>query len=280
MKNYLDRKISFIDAKNVKCTVYIEIADGRLSMSGDYGNSYGQIVDNIKPKTNAQQELVDIWNEWHLNDMHSGTEKQEEALYKHFGNKNVDYVEQCEYLKSIDLYEDNGYKYGTSWLVRELPEDIVDTLENIIEELIEENNEMALVDLYNYDKTQIYHAIKNTELFDEEQIPIVMLFCFEEKLSLEGLNCIEINGDYYNVYGTTYLAGDDETMDYYWEEELKSYLEECVYSDLPKDMIKYFNEEKWIQDAKFDERGNALNHYDGSEIEFEFNDKFYYAYHQ
>ena len=63
-----------------------------------------------------------LWKLYHLNDLHAGTKKQEEALKQKFGGVNANiYTEQCEYLKSINLYDDNGYKFGTGWIKEEIP---------------------------------------------------------------------------------------------------------------------------------------------------------------
>ena len=73
-----------------------------------------------------------MWQKYHLNDMHSGTPEQEEAIrqWKEAGNK-YDYTEACKYLESIGLYEVeyhgiefNGmYKYGHGWLYQPIEED-------------------------------------------------------------------------------------------------------------------------------------------------------------
>lgn len=74
------------------------------------------------------KKIYRFWKLYHLNDMHAGTEEQEKAVseWKASGNK-YDYTAVCEYLKSIGLYEVdlNGekYKYGHSWLYREIPAD-------------------------------------------------------------------------------------------------------------------------------------------------------------
>lgn len=71
-------------------------------------------------------KLMYVWDNYHLNDLTAGTVRQEEALKEWKKSNEYDYTAACNYLKSIDLYEDNGYRYGTSWLCREIPEDIVD----------------------------------------------------------------------------------------------------------------------------------------------------------
>lgn len=81
----------------------------------------GQCLDDIAGyvKDKRFKEILRLWKNHHLNDMHAGTEKQEKALEGFQGN----YSAKCEYLKSIGLYEDDGYKYGTAWLYRAIPAD-------------------------------------------------------------------------------------------------------------------------------------------------------------
>ena len=82
------------------------------------------------------------------------------------------------------------------------------------------------------------------------------------------------------VQGTDYLAGTDDEMDEKWDEDLDNYLEECVYPELPKEMINYFDDDRWKSDAKMDGRGHSLNRYDGGEESAEVNGTWYYAYRQ
>lgn len=65
-------------------------------------------------------EIVGLWRKHHLNDMHAGTEAQEAELEKWRGHA-ADYKADCQHLKEVGLYEDNGYRYGTSWLYRPIP---------------------------------------------------------------------------------------------------------------------------------------------------------------
>lgn len=72
----MKRTVSFVDKNKSKFTVEIELTDGKLSMTGQYGGGCGQCQDSIVPATSAQAELVQLWNDWHLNDMHAGTKLQ------------------------------------------------------------------------------------------------------------------------------------------------------------------------------------------------------------
>jgi len=75
-------------------------------------------------------------------------------------------------------------------------------------------------------------------------------------------NCFEAEGG-------EYLVVTDAEADEIWEERLDSYLEECIYPDLPETMRFYFDDEAWKRDARFDGRGHAISSYDGNEYDAE-----------
>jgi hypothetical protein len=94
----------------------------------------GQCCDTIGecfPNNKKVQRLVEIWKKYHLNDLNAGTINQENALKNISGH---DYTEQCKYLESVNLLYDNGYKYGTSWLFRQIPEDVIQEIKELIKE--------------------------------------------------------------------------------------------------------------------------------------------------
>ena len=75
-----------------------------------------------------------------------------------------------------------------------------------------------------------------------------------------------------------YLVVTDEEADELWEQELDNYLEECIYPELTGDLSRYFDDEAWKRDAKFDGRGHSLGRYDGVENYEEVKDETYYIY--
>ena len=119
----------------------------KLSISGNIWDpmltdaiSVGQNNDTIREAVNENRfvydagykkedilKLLDIWDNYHLNNLRSGTKKQTDAV-REFREKNKitewAYEKECDYLKSIDLYEDDGYKYDTEWLFEPLPRHI------------------------------------------------------------------------------------------------------------------------------------------------------------
>ena len=125
----------------------IKNARGTDSLSG--GQNIDEIADLMKDNKDVQ-EIRDLWHKYHLNHMHAGTEKQEDALMKKFGNRNAsDYGKHVEYLKSVGLYEDDGYKYGTGWLKREIPDN-------------DKRRIISLIDKYNGKNTNTETSNKTT----------------------------------------------------------------------------------------------------------------------
>jgi hypothetical protein len=107
-----------------------------FSASGGFWNgqhtdytSCGQVLEEIASffkGSKRVQRIVEIWREYHLNDMNAGTIRQEAELAKHTppsGGSHYDWA--CETLMAAGIYEDNGYKYGTAWLYRPIPDEIL-----------------------------------------------------------------------------------------------------------------------------------------------------------
>lgn len=118
----------------------IHFAEGRLSITGVEGpmsngdalGGCGQIetrlrADAIKPApgwtTESIARFLDVWREWHLNDMRAGTPAQRKAL------KDMPpavypvshYDAACAFLAARGLNPDNGYHYGSAWLRVDVP---------------------------------------------------------------------------------------------------------------------------------------------------------------
>ena len=101
-----------------------------LSMFGEIkGRAYGQCADTIKKyaveKRQNFDEILDIWAAWHLNDMHAGTKRQEKVL-KEMGITEFDIA--CKYLQAQGIYEDDGHRYGSKWLYRPIPRNVLNKI--------------------------------------------------------------------------------------------------------------------------------------------------------
>lgn len=62
----MKRTIKFLDKERCLVSVTIDTNQGYFSMSGERNGYYGQIRDYIVPREEYQQQLIDIWREYHL----------------------------------------------------------------------------------------------------------------------------------------------------------------------------------------------------------------------
>lgn len=135
MKKVFDfGKIDYLGCGRRNNLVEIEVAftDGVFTASGRIWNSRKsdiiiscQILEKIRVFLQSNEtfkKIYRLWKLYHLNDMHAGTIRQEKALKEKFGEVDINqYEEQSDYLKTIGLYDDNGYKFGTKWIKYEIP---------------------------------------------------------------------------------------------------------------------------------------------------------------
>jgi hypothetical protein len=93
----------FKDANDKLFEVSIELSYKNdlpvLSITGEGDGSMGQCVDHIKPLNQSQKDLIQIWNEHHLNDMNAGTQEQSDLLKSM--PKPYDYDKARQYLDSF-----------------------------------------------------------------------------------------------------------------------------------------------------------------------------------
>ena len=133
----------------------IELNNGKLSISGVEGplpsgnarGSCGQIVmSDWRMKSYSQgwnaslvKKFRKTWQEWHLNDMVAGSPMQEMAIKAwKLGGATYEYKAAREMLEKLGILHDesyihNGkpYEYGTAWLSKEIPSDVIAFLESL-----------------------------------------------------------------------------------------------------------------------------------------------------
>lgn len=84
------------------------------------GQTRGSLADVVTPAdgfTLAELARIgEIWDEWHLNDMESHCAHQDKSV-------KWDVVRECSL---------TGYRAGTAWLLRELPDDIVTEIHDLL----------------------------------------------------------------------------------------------------------------------------------------------------
>jgi len=91
----------------------------------------------------------------------------------------------------------------------------------------------------------------------------------------------EVEFEYDNTFscnGEEYMVLTDDEADELWEESLDNYLQECIYPELSDNLSRYFDDEAWKRDARYDGRGHSLSSYDGCEYEEEVNGETYFIY--
>ena len=121
----------------------------------------------------------------------------------------------------------------------------------------------------------------DSELFENFDRPdAVHALCLMLESRIKDVKTIEEEDNRITVCGIEYLCGDDEEMDEEYEEYLVNYIDDCVLCDIPQIYRKYFDTDKFIADCSYDGRGNELNLWDSSELEYTLNDTTYYAYRQ
>lgn len=95
----------------------------------------GQCLDTLVPYLKDNKLFMKIhrlWKLYHLNNMKAGTPKQEAVVEEYLKDHKYDYKEVCDYLESINLLEDNGYKYGSSWLYAPIPENDLEEIRELL----------------------------------------------------------------------------------------------------------------------------------------------------
>lgn len=84
------------------------------------------------------------------------------------------------------------------------------------------------------------------------------------------------------AHGREYLVVDNDEADKLWNEDLESYIDDCL--EIPESIEPYFDRDRWKEDARTDGRGHCLGRYDGVEhyVTVEYGDhKFvYFIYRQ
>jgi hypothetical protein len=247
----MKRTIYFLDANKNKCQVTFDTERNHYSFTGECNGSSGQCLDEIKPNTPAQQELIDNWKNIHLKDLPTN-------------------AEEC----SIRVSEISNLLDA---IVKEEQERVG---ENTCAKLSDDDILNYLISLGDNSPAWCY-ITKENEVDIDDDVKTAIALAKSCNIALCDLGDIENERDnYWNVQGQSYLAGNDNKMDNEWDDALDNYLDECVLPDLPDTAQRYFDKDSWKNDAKNDGRGHSLNRYDGGEDEEEVLGETIYIYRQ
>lgn len=136
---YVPGKIDYNNRGRKDCEAEITwtLQDGRFSMCAGIWNHIktdmycaGQCVEEIAkyfPANKKVQRMLAIWRDWHLNDLRAGTLKQETHLkaltFPGYPVSHYDWARSE--LAKVGLQPDDGYSYGSAWLTKSLPPEII-----------------------------------------------------------------------------------------------------------------------------------------------------------
>jgi len=136
------------DGKFYQNPLVLSIVGNVWNLSRSDINSGGQNEDELREALNNGElklkenisekefeKLLDIWDEWHLNDMNAGTERQKKIIKEHMDDEKYQQLDKFydrpkAILKDFEADPDNGYNWGSAWLYRPLPKDVVDFVRN------------------------------------------------------------------------------------------------------------------------------------------------------
>ena len=127
------------DSRRRKAVVTVELRQKpqglSLSICGEIkGLACGQCYEEMKKyaveKRQNFDEIIEVWEKYHLNDMRAGTPKQEKAVKEYCKKRSYNYNDVRKYLESKNLLVDDGYKYGSAWLFEDIPESVLDKIFN------------------------------------------------------------------------------------------------------------------------------------------------------
>ena len=103
--------------------------DGTCEEAGQCRETINEILKEHNAETMERAKINYLRENYHLNDLHAGTPKQEGRLKEHadllkvlnISGTTSDYVNSCTLLKKADLYNDEGREYGGGWKYWEIP---------------------------------------------------------------------------------------------------------------------------------------------------------------
>lgn len=130
-----------------ECAITWKLENGKFSMQAERWlpnkrdiSEGGQCVDRIAgwfPNDAKAQRMLAVWQRWHLNDMHAGSQVQEEWLRANPGDPTEYAYPKSHYevasakLAAAGFNPDaDGYKYGHAWKSEVIPDDVIAEIES------------------------------------------------------------------------------------------------------------------------------------------------------
>lgn len=185
-----------------------------------------------------------------------------------------DYYVQCFFLALNGIYEDRGYKYGTSWLYDPLPDNIVQIIEGICNQIEQEEKEYSTLLAHGNDDyttligstTSVDSIMQWGDFTRQEAREFIALgthlgYSYADMMD----TFVNVSEHLYEVNGCEYYVGT-------WQ-ELKELANDIVHNDSE---YEYFWREAvsagsttlslddWLEALIDEDWCSVLNHYDGS----------------
>ena len=105
----MKREIRFIDREKQLCKIEIEYRDV-LSICGDAGTCYGQVLHHIKPATKAQEDLLHFWELYHLKGSYPADELNGIILAIE-AEQEERYQDACRKYSGVRIYDRRANEY-------------------------------------------------------------------------------------------------------------------------------------------------------------------------
>lgn len=222
--------------RDISTMLYEWLAEGNVAFDElqTYRNSYGYVghhcIDSIAFGEQEEQIEVSEIKDFENNDF---------TVNDHVGRDGETYA---YYNTNSGVYID--FKY-IDW--------------NAFNEHLDEHYDEPVCDI----KELTDSLIEEIDIDKDVLTAIIDLFCVTRNTLKE----LDVSDNELEIDGEEYMYGTDDEMDVVWDERLENYIDECILPLLPDDLQRYFDNESWKSDARFDGRAHTLATYDGNEQE-------------
>jgi hypothetical protein len=172
-KMYVELTINQETDNRTAQTINLEtiVAYKSLSICGNGGQNIEEIADingykELYISKSDLNTIIDIWKKWNLNDMNAGTEKQKAFINEWKKTNRYDFSKACDALTEANIYIDNGYKYGSAWLIEILPNEIITKVISIFDKYNKPENTEQKINKAIYKNFEIKASYKGDKKAD------------------------------------------------------------------------------------------------------------------
>jgi hypothetical protein len=260
--------------------------DGHFSLTGHAEGGTGAIGNKLS-KIDPRFEML---NKMHLSNSETGEPMHswENANYFIRENntkalKNLLRHKVTEYTEAYNArYDAESLEKAISGYAARVTQPAIARLQAVRTEIIE---------LWKRDVIEVQHMVESIpeDLTDIDEDVTLSDYEYPERVKALAQHLVThfstitesgYNDNILQAEGSYWLVVTDDEADDLWDESLDSYLDECVFPDLPETTRNYFDTDAWKRDARMDGRGHNLDKYDGSEYFETVDGETYFIYQQ